>query len=354
MDKVGLLTFHRTTNFGSSLQTYGLYKAIEKEGYAPEIIDYRCPAIERREAISQKWEGGIKGVAKEILLMPAIRKKAKNLEQFTESHMNKSVVYMPETIKEADGKYKKYMIGSDIVWGRDITEDDYAFFLDFVSDSTKKYAFSASSGGYEIREDETRLRRCLRDFAQIAVREEAAVDWVKQLSGKDADWVCDPTMLLTAEEWKGLFNLEQHYRDYVLVYFNDDSGKCIRDAIAYAKKYRKKVLMINYVLPVKGTKTVRPTTLDEFISLIYHADAVFTASYHGMLFSIYFNKLLYFYSRAHSSRMFSLAKKLGIMARYGGDLCEINDALFDYFEINAKVKAFQEYSINILKGMLDS
>ena len=42
MGKVGIITFHRTTNFGSLLQTYGLYKKIELLGKTPEIIDYRC------------------------------------------------------------------------------------------------------------------------------------------------------------------------------------------------------------------------------------------------------------------------------------------------------------------------
>jgi hypothetical protein len=47
--KIGLITFHRSTNFGSCLQAFALYKKIEMMGYQCEIIDYRCPAIEERE-----------------------------------------------------------------------------------------------------------------------------------------------------------------------------------------------------------------------------------------------------------------------------------------------------------------
>lgn len=47
--KIGILTFHRTTNFGSLLQTYGLFKKIENLGYDCEIIDYRCPAVEKEK-----------------------------------------------------------------------------------------------------------------------------------------------------------------------------------------------------------------------------------------------------------------------------------------------------------------
>ena len=36
--KVGLLTYHHTTNFGSLLQTFALYKTITEIGYPCETI----------------------------------------------------------------------------------------------------------------------------------------------------------------------------------------------------------------------------------------------------------------------------------------------------------------------------
>ena len=47
--KVGLLTYHHTTNFGSLLQTYALYKAIQDLGFDCEVIDYRNSVVEARE-----------------------------------------------------------------------------------------------------------------------------------------------------------------------------------------------------------------------------------------------------------------------------------------------------------------
>ena len=42
MKKIGLITFHDTTNFGSFLQTFGLYKAINDMGYTCKVLDYKC------------------------------------------------------------------------------------------------------------------------------------------------------------------------------------------------------------------------------------------------------------------------------------------------------------------------
>ena len=44
--KIGLITYHHTTNFGSLLQTYGLYKKVKDLGFECEIIDYECPCAE--------------------------------------------------------------------------------------------------------------------------------------------------------------------------------------------------------------------------------------------------------------------------------------------------------------------
>lgn len=48
-EKIGLLTMHDTINYGSLLQTFATYAAIEKLGYEVEVIDYKCKAIYERE-----------------------------------------------------------------------------------------------------------------------------------------------------------------------------------------------------------------------------------------------------------------------------------------------------------------
>ena len=47
--KIGLLTYHDTTNYGATLQCYALAKAITGLGYECEIIDYQCEEIVLRE-----------------------------------------------------------------------------------------------------------------------------------------------------------------------------------------------------------------------------------------------------------------------------------------------------------------
>ena len=49
--RIGLITIHHTTNFGSALQTYALYTALKEIASGVEIIDYRCRAASAKRAV---------------------------------------------------------------------------------------------------------------------------------------------------------------------------------------------------------------------------------------------------------------------------------------------------------------
>lgn len=354
-EKIGILTFHRTENFGSLLQTYGLYRAINKLGYDCEIIDYRCPGIEKREGLQEtKEKFSIKRIGKDILLYPNLRKKKENFAVFARNNMKCSIPYYPETIGQANDKYTKFLVGSDLVWARDITDNDYTYFLDFVKEDSKKFAFSASVGYYNKRGDEEQISTYLKNFSSIAVRERETVQWLKDLTGRDSQWVCDPTMLLTNEEWDETVKPINYTSKYVLVYFPDDKRKNLSDARKYAKQHHLAVKYVNYGRPIFGVDNIMPSSLEEFLGLIKNAVMIFTASYHGILFSVYYQKKFLYYNRAHSSRMKSLAERLRIESLCGDNInIELfNDINVANVDINKSVLEFRTQSITVLNDML--
>ena len=93
---------------------------------------------------------------------------------------------------------------------------------------------------------------------RIAVREDGAVDWVKRLSGRHADLVCDPTMLLTAAEWDGIVQPKPINDSYVLVYFDSPDGSCLRDARAYAARHGLDVSSSTTTVPRTAWKMSSP------------------------------------------------------------------------------------------------
>ena len=351
--KVGLITFHDTTNFGSLLQTYGLYRGIEMLGAECEVVDYQCESIVERE-LPKKFN--FKWPLKRILLHVLFDekpKKYKELCRFLTSKMKLSPKCDKNTVKSLNGRYDKFVVGSDIVWGLDITKGDTAYFLDFVTDDKKKCAFSSSIGNPWTENEKNIVEPLLSSFNYIAVREDESADWVDELTGNRPNVVCDPTMLVKGEEWANLKSDVYASQKYVLVYFNDPKSNCLNDAKKYAKANGLDVYYINYGRPIKGVKSIRPYSLEDFLSLFYYAQRTFTASYHGMLFSIYFNKQFLYYNRAHKSRMNTLARKLNVSQCEGVNIDINNLPKIDYAAVNKAVENYRKYSIECLQQLLN-
>lgn len=93
-------------------------------------------------------------------------------------------------------------------------------------------------------------------------------------------------------------------------YMSDPKLEMYKDAIQYGKKHHLPVYLISYGWVPEGMKAIRPNGVEEFISLVSNAHTVFTASYHGMLFSLYFNRNFYYYNRGWKERMKSIAEYL--------------------------------------------
>lgn len=353
--KIGLITFHDTTNFGSLLQTYGLYKKVRELGFDIDVIDYQCESIVRRE-IPRPFNllQSPPKIIKDLLIGSITRCKYRALSQFLHDNMTLSPICNKYTISKIFNNYDKLIVGSDIVWGMDITENDLTYFLDSETNRYKKNAFSSSIGNPWSEQDKMRLRPLLVDFNYIAVREDESADWVEELIGKRPDVVCDPTMLISSEEWLKYTYHRKDKNTYVLVYFDNANSDCLSSAISFAKAHHLKVKYINYGLPKRGAQNIKPTSLEDFLSLINDAAEVVTASYHGMLFSIYFNKQFIYFNRAHKSRMNSLARRLNVLDRNGEgkDILQIPE--IDYSSINKSVETYRAYSIKCLKELLQS
>ena len=92
----------------------------------------------------------------------------------------------------------------------------------------------------------------------------------------------------------------------------------------------------------------------EWLGLIKNCTALFTASYHGMLFGLYYEKPLAYYNRNQKSRMNTMGRFCGI---------EANDGLFisngivpeiKYDVVTPKLGSFREYSAEVLHNMLST
>lgn len=354
--KIGIITLHNTNNFGSWLQTYALYKKLRDNGIDVEVIDYLNEETVRRRRVT---------IHKALELL---KKKSWGLNQILYKTVVKQIwfdIYTHRYIKTSRKKYDKsnicragndydiFMIGSDLVWYERAAHGDYAYMLDFVRDDKRKFAYAASLGYEEIPKDQMKYyKKWLSRFQFITVREDSAKSVLKEIVNVPIEVVADPTMLLVKEEWLSFVRKTNKYGNYVLVYFLDDQQRLLQLAKRYAHRHKCKVIFISDEHGV-NEQHISPKNITEFLSLIYYAKKVFTASYHGVLFSVYFEKQFAYSNRKPESRMQSVAHRIGIeKLEIHGDEFELEQCA-DYKVITSKVDIFRKYSLQMLKGMAE-
>lgn len=221
--------------------------------------------------------------------------------------------------------------------------------LDFVEERKKKIAFSSSVGSKWKDNEKSEVKKLLGNFDAIGTREYAIQDELSRILGKHIDFVCDPTMLITPDEWKKMSSKRIISENYVLCYMANEGLTIYKDAVAYGKKHGLPVYLISYDWVPDTMKAIRPYRVEEFLSLIKYANMIFTASYHGLLFSLYFNKNFYYYNRGWKERMKSIAEYFDITGR---ECLQERNEMLDYCNINLKIEEFRNNSREKLKMYL--
>lgn len=191
-----------------------------------------------------------------------------------------------------------FIAGSDQCWRYVYAENISDFFFNFLEGSNKKrISYAASLGTAELEYDDFMLEECkklLGKFSAISVREQSGAQLLVDKFGVDeskVEVVLDPTMLLTADNYKELFNnIKKESGDYVFSYILDDSEdkynllKCISEQNNLPIVSQKAQGLGN----VRKEKIIEPVEL--WLSRIYYSSFVVTDSFHGCVFSILFNK----------------------------------------------------------------
>lgn len=352
-ENIGILTYQDTSNFGATLQAFALFYFLKKNDFSCKLIDYSSKAVDLVENPQNIFyelhtQTTLRMKLIKILTRRKRMQKYKNLKYFLIKHDSLSKKYDKKNITLANQEFSSFIVGSDMTWNFSINKRDFCYLLNFVDDNKDKYSY-ASSLGEEWSEDiDNEVRKLLNRFNKIAIREKQFKHYLENKLGRSVNVVCDPTMLLDSKEWAEYIG-KKIFDNYVLVYFDSSDSKCLRDAIEYAKNHNCRVKYISLEIRNKPNyDVIFPISIEEFLSLIKYANAVFTASYHGMLFSAYFQKELFWYSRVQNSRMKFISEKLGLNDRCGSEEDFSVRSKIDYANVQEKIDDFRNFSSKIL------
>ena len=306
--KVGILTLPLHTNYGGLLQAYALQKVLTQFGHKAFVIDkqylVRLP-IRTRYLIYLKraFLHYIKG--RDIEIFPDIEQnKLPNTQrQYTNKFINK---YIKRTIIKNVAQLKTndfdcIVVGSDQIW-----RHAYNIYFPGVSNSflnfakewnIKRVAYAASFGtdDWEYNEEETKTcSELAKKFDAISVREASAVYICKKRLGVDAIHVLDPTMLLTAEDYKKLYIEAQTPQSSgnLMCYILDPSNET-NDIIKLVTQSHKLIPFHTNSKTEDETAPIEERVqppVENWLRGFHDAKFVITDSFHACVFSILFNK----------------------------------------------------------------
>lgn len=339
--KIAIFTIH-SINYGNRLQNYVVQKIITKLGYKPYTLRWYC----------NKSNLLIYRLIKYVFNMFRAYGKGSNLRSFLD--FDRKMCFSNDYINKESfrvGDYYAILVGSDQIWNTTFDFVSVNSFLPFIH--PKKIAFSASFGVDSIPYDK-QIVDCLNDFKALSVREEAGAKIIKELTGRDATILVDPTMLFTNEEWRKVSKKPKGAKGgYILTYFL--SPKCDE---AKAKLEEIRGDRDVYELSNPDDKVAGTAGPSEFLWLFDHADMVLTDSFHACVFSFLFNKPFIVYDRNWqegnmNSRLETLLSKFHIERKYANSGLDNDIWEHDYSEGYQQLDIEREKAIDFLKKALE-
>ena len=191
--------------------------------------------------------------------------------------------YDVDFAKVAD-EYDYFVTGSDQVWNPYFADLE-KLFIKFAP-GEKRIAYAASISCPEIPQDKQQtFIDGVNGMKEISVREQAGADLIQQLTGRRVQVVADPTMLVTAEDWRSIARKPSWLKgdeQLLVTYFLGKRPDSVIESIA-----RENGLQIVNMLDERVFEhyAIAP---EEWLWLIDHARFMYTDSFHGTVFSILF------------------------------------------------------------------
>ena len=374
--KVGILTFHRASNYGTALQAYATVKIIQKCGLDVEIIDYRPKYIESTlQERRLNNEKNIKTIASILLNKGVygrqIKEKIDRFQEFIQTiPVSNSVCSTVQDIQQIAGMYDVIVSGSDQLWNEKITGKDLTYFLPFAHPRKISYASSFGTSVLSDRRKEE-IRPYLCDFKAISAREKTAVELLSEIlrTSNDKDIivnrVADPTLLLEKEDWISQSNpsVSTPSNGYILTYYMIETP--ILRAITKQLKNKTGLPILN-IKPSKKQMLLHEginmmwAGPREFLSCYAGAKYVVTNSFHGTAFAINFGIPMYVSPLPVSmagevnSRLVDILDWYGLSDRWIDSISCANKIGLQELPISLEntKRLHREKSIEVLKSML--
>lgn len=362
--KVGIITFHRASNYGAALQAYALLNIIKREGHFCNVIDYRSKYMEKYYSPFFVQSKRIKDLISMLFNSQVKFRRKRAFDAFRQEYLNLSKEYTEKNIKNANEDFDMFIFGSDQIWNYKLTNRDFNYLGEFVSCGKLCCSYAASFGMADIDEDLIPIyKSLLYKYTRVSIREASGCRLFKKIMGMDSEEVLDPVFLLEEQEWNEFYTNKEDHGKYILIYHLQGKRTNIdKYASELAKRTGLPIIDIQgwvkrYPRNVKPYFTETPC---DFLGWIKSAEYIVTDSFHCTALAIIFKKRFWVRIARNEevlgTRVGNLLGNLGLLQRIiPEDISKWDpDVPYDYDSVNFLIGKMREKSILFLKSILNS
>lgn len=304
--KIGIITLPLHVNYGGILQAYALQTILCQLGHDVSVI---TPKREYSIGIRTFIFSIPKRIIKKIL--------GKKTTIFQEWNWNKDIIEMSVFVRPFINKYIRqdnrplskirkedyggYVVGSDQIWRpiyitRTLRSTIPNAYLAFARNwDVKKISYAASFGTdqWEYNSQQTeQVKKLIGMFDAVSVREASGVDLCKTNLDVNAEWVLDPTLLLSVDDYVKLEGCAPKSQGNMMCYILDmtENKQGLISSIAKDKgliPFTVGAQIDNWNL--SGRDRIQPP-VEYWLRGFHDAGFVVTDSFHACVFSIIYRK----------------------------------------------------------------
>lgn len=382
LKKIGILTFHKSINYGSVLQAYALCMTLQGMGYYAELIDYE-PKIYRTMyqnlyLKNDSFRHAVGNLMRRFPIRKAFYNRQREFERFRNIYLplSREKYELNSDLEALNQKYDAIIVGSDQVWNVTAYDCDDVYFLP-ISHKAKKiaYAVSLNNATYTEERCNEEMRSWIIDFDAISCREKSGCARIARFihGKKTVNNTLDPTLIANPK----IFAFEGRpivvEKPYIFLYSVNFSAEAVK--VAKRLSMRTGMPVYSLMTGAQSYRYVHPNrehihilkghlAPEDFVNFIRHAEIVVTNSFHGTAFSINLEKNFYSVCEKYpdgtikeDDRISGILSSLGIVDRMicAEDMNSIElGPRIDYSVVNqlkeAQITHSKQFLVNAIEG----
>ncbi len=298
--KIGILTFFESDNYGTVFQAFALQRYLQRHGHTVELVHLHRNVLapsshfENHSSVDYSFADKFR-----IKLSTFFHRKSGEIKKTAFAVFRNRNLSVGNNFYDSDEalirefpQYDLYLSGGDQIWNPYHKVFSFHYMWDFLPHGCRIASYASSFGVKQI--DDVKLldemKKYLSRFAVITVREKSGVNIVKNM-GLLCRQVVDPVFLLD-DYWKTQVTIngdKKYCLVYALVDYPKEEDSIIREL---AKKHGWGIKILpenrrNHSTPYQKEFEASPL---KFLELIANAQFVFTNSFHGVAFSVLFQR----------------------------------------------------------------